>query len=113
MKIFSNLKDWFNLKLLDSVAGRLLDYLQNRYPHQYVVIISICTTLVAISGNALASLEYACENVFWCWDTGEAVIYSAIFYISLAVGFLTGEKKASDVIKEIDERKKAKKNNAE
>lgn len=111
MKIFNNFRDWVNLKLVDSAVGRGLNWLQQRYPDQYLFILSICTATAALSANALASLEMICSNFLWCWDTPEAIIYSIIFYASLAVGFLSGEKKASEVLKEIEERNK--KNNSD
>lgn len=108
MKFLSNFRNWFNAKLLDSAVGRGLDWLQQRYPDQYVAILAVCTAVAGFSANALATMDTMCSNFLWCWETPESIILNILFYVSLAIGFLTGEKKASEVLDEIEKRNKKK-----
>lgn len=94
--MFKKIGDWINDSLIDSIIGRVIDTLQQRYPATFAVIIAVATSVIVVIENVIVEAQKLCAETEICFTEYEYIAYRVIQIIAIIVGMLSGSMKFSE-----------------
>lgn len=96
MKIFKNLRDWIDSKIIDTILGKAIERWQTLHPASYLAVLAISGTLIAISDQVLEQHAILCAQDL-CIQGIEYYTALVTYYASLIVAFLSGTMSFSEL----------------
>lgn len=90
MKLLTNIRNWFDNKLADTIFSRIIDKWQTLHPSSYLGVLAVSAIVHIFSTEALQQHAILCETAELCIKGVEYYLIVAGYFASLVSGFLSG-----------------------
>lgn len=97
MKILTRARDWIDNKIVDTLAGKAIDWWQSQHPTSFAIVSGVMITVHAWATTALQEATELCASAGVCMPRGEEIAFLVVYWSSLGISVLSGTKPISAI----------------